>query len=196
MRDTEKVQQDELESERQQVLLAMMGNTERAPEPGTLRTKDVIHAGDDAFPMPVVAGALSSAGYTYIYDTRTGERSVTNNNMLPTQMRKRRLDGSLVFSLRAPVDAQGQVIQPARGSFRCLLHPDARTAEYDLWRLPICPKANLMSLQDVEDHMRHRHAREWRTIEKDRERREKIADRERQEEILLAIAGKTSKKAG
>ena len=77
---------------------AAIGSLQASPadEPGTLPRDQIIHRGDAELPVPMVASAMESAGYTYIWDTQSFERSITNNNMLPTQLRKRRTDGSLV----------------------------------------------------------------------------------------------------
>lgn len=156
-----------------------------APEPGSLRTQQVVHRGDEALPAPQVVSSLQSAGYCYIYDTRTGERSVTNRNMLLAQLEKKREDGSQVFTVDDPK------ITPTRGSHKCLLHPDdPRRAEYDAMGLVVCAKANLTSPYQVTMHMRHRHPAEWATIEEERLRREKAEERVFQQKMLETVVSK------
>jgi hypothetical protein len=164
----------------------MLRQAEAAPEPGTLKVKEILHRGDEELPAPMVAGALQSAGYVYIYDSRTGERSLTNRNMLPTQLQKKRDDGTPVFTVVKPQ------AQPARGTLKCLLHPDQpERAQYDALGLPVCLKSNLTSPYQVEQHMRHRHPTEWATIEEERKRKEKEEDREFQRSLLAAAGGKS-----
>lgn len=163
------------------------GEGEAAPEPGTLKRGDVTYRGggdaDDA-PQGEAQQAVSylqSAGYRYIYDTRTGERSMTNNNMLPTQLKKRRDDGSVVFTIHRPAMA------PKRGTHLCLLHTDRRREEaeklgmeagaFDEMGLTTCRKANLVNEFQVRRHMQTRHKVEWAAI--DDARKEQREDEER-----------------
>ncbi|MDO8706413.1 MAG: hypothetical protein Q7J84_15850, partial [Sulfuricaulis sp.] len=114
------------------LLIEEMMEAEKAPEPGTLHIKDILHRGDEDVPVPIVLGALESAGYAFLYDTKSGERSLTNRNMLQAQLKKTREDGSRVFTTRVPRDAKGKLIEPKRGAVKCLLHADGpNRAEYD-----------------------------------------------------------------
>lgn len=160
------------------LIAAMQGMGESAPEPGTFRVKDVIHAGDGDVPAPILAAALDSAGYVYIYDRKTGERSVTSRNMLPAQLRKLNVDGEKMFTLQAPAKP------PERGHFKCWLHGDNRRPEYDKWGLPVCRKGNLMNELEVRQHMKTRHKRSWEAIEEHRERIEREEDRALQRLVL------------
>ena len=153
-----------------------------APEPGAFMGDRIIHSGDTDLPVPMIADSLVSAGHVYVYDTKTGEESQINRNMLGFQMMKTHPDGTRAFTLKKPD------ITPARGSLLCMLHPDApNRKEYDRWGFKVCPKANLMTEADVEQHMKARHKREWATIEKERVRGEKEADRALQRETLKAM---------
>ena len=75
----------------------MMRDAEEAAEPGDIKPGSVINASAD---MTMSASELQSAGYVYVYDTRTADRSVINRNMLQQQLEKRREDGSFVLSCR------------------------------------------------------------------------------------------------
>jgi len=114
----------DLEQDRQnrEVLAAMMGESEKAPEPGTMKIKDIIHRGDDDLPTPMVTKVMTSAGYRWIYDTETGDRSLTNLNMLPMQLRKMREDGTPMYSIHKPT-----AVAVKRAAFKCLLHKDDPT---------------------------------------------------------------------
>ena len=157
----------------------MMRETEVAKEPGTSKLGGLIEGGDASLGM--TWASLRSAGYTYIYDTETHERSLTNNNMLPTQLKKKRADGSFVFTTRNPD------LLPTRGTLRCYLHPEnPNRGRYDELGLPTCKKSNLISPFQQRRHMEKRHKMEWQAIEMDRVEAEKQkAEEEKQGERRL-----------
>jgi hypothetical protein len=157
-----------------------------APEPGLNKAGDVVHKGDAAMPMAAVIQSIESAGYLYIWDTLTGERSITNRNMLPTQLQKRREDGSRVFSTQ-PVKSK-----VAPGKHRCRLHKD--DPEWPLFEamgFRSCKKATLVSPMEVRNHMEHRHKTAWKTIESMRIDREKQEDRQLQRTLIEAVTKQT-----
>lgn len=165
------------------MLEELIADAEAAAEPG-MRVNEVIDRGSADLPVPTVVSSLTSAGYSYIYDTRSGERSLTNNNMLPQQLGKRRPDGSRVFTTIRPA------IIPARGTMICLLHPKNPNREYySRLGFQTCPKENLTSEFQVIRHMQTRHRIEWQTIETDRTRKEKQEEREFQINLLRSAAG-------
>jgi len=151
------------------ILEEMIARASRAPEPGDIKVGDVVK-NDDA---PMIISSLSSAGWSYMWDNRTGERSLTNNNMLVSQLKKTRPDGSRVFTLQKPD------ITPKTGVIKCHLHSEnPMRAYYDEMGFPVCRKSNLISPYQQERHMQHRHPDEWRAIEKDRLEKEKAEGRE------------------
>ena len=157
---------------------------EKAPEPTGLAPNDIVHAGSVDVPMPMVVSSVTSAGYTYIYDTRTGDRSMTNRNMLPAQLKKTRADGSRVFSVVKPA------IEPVTGTILCLLHERAPDREqYAKLGFATCPKANLISQFHLERHMKKTHRLEWAAIEDARVKAEKAEDRAFQRDILSGRRG-------
>lgn len=172
------------------LIAELMETAAPAPEPSsTLSMRELLHRGDDEYPAPVVAKSLTSAGYVFLYDTRTGDRSLTNRNMLPSQLKKKREDGSRVFTTRPPKAADGKVLQPKVGSHRCFLHPsDPDRALYDSLGLPICLKANLRNDFQAKRHAENRHRGEWRTVEDVRQRTEKEQDRSFQRQMMEAVA--------
>lgn len=189
------------EIENSEILAAMQGMVDRAPEPGTLNVRDVVHQGDSEYPAPIVVNTVSSAGYVYIYDTLTGQRSQTNINMLPAQLKKKRADGTLAFSLRQPIGRDGKPLEPTQGTHKCMLHTaDPQRELYDQWGLGTCQKANLRSPTEVKTHMEHRHSKEWKTIEGARLEAERQEDRalqrelaQQQRELLNLSKGKANK---
>jgi hypothetical protein len=173
--------EDTQAKENKEMLEEMLRDAKRAGHPSD--EPRVVEEADNSTPM--VARKESSAGYVYIYDTRTGECSVTNRNMLPAQLEKRRADGSLVFTTKKPA------VAPKRGTIKCMLHPDnPNRAHYDALGLPTCRKSNLTSLHQLKQHMRHRHPVEWATIEDERKEAEKAKEREFQRSLLGKVVGK------
>lgn len=171
-------------------ILAQMMAASPAPEPGSAGRNDVIHRGDDDLPAPMRIGALSSAGYVEVWDTRTRERSVVNRNLLPTQLKKLRPDKTRVFTTVKPTEP------PARGALKCPLHPEGpHRTEYDVLGLPTCGKANLTSPYQVRRHMEKRHPTSWATLEEERVRVEREADRDLQRQII-ALAGRPQAERG
>ena len=134
---------------------------------------------------------VKSAGYVKMYDTKTGELSLCNRNVLRHHLEKKRSDGSFVFTTVKPKFA------PKRGKLKCMLHTDSPDREtYNLMGLPVCIKSNLTSPYQVIRHMQKRHKVEYATIkeeearlERERVRVERKQDREIQEAILKAASG-------
>ena len=157
---------------------ALIEEAEKAAEPGTLKLDQVVHRGDEDLPAPMRTMELESAGYTYIYDTVTNERSLTNNNMLPAQLQKMRANGSPYFTTRKPIDP------PTSGSMLCPLHERSQMrAYYNTLGFAVCPKENLVSRYQVNRHMQVRHRMEWATIEEERRIKEREEDRSFQREL-------------
>ena len=154
----------------------MMRDAEMADEPGDLKAGKVISATAD---MTMSTSELQSAGYVYVYDTRTANRSIVNRNMLQQQLEKRREDGSFTFSTRQP-----EGIAPVRGTLKCFLHEDdPNRKKYDQMALVRCKKSNFFTEMDRERHLKTRHPRAFATLENERTRDER--DAERLERIAL-----------
>lgn len=181
-----------LENESELIIEEMMRDSDAAQEPGTLHMRDILHRSDEELPATMIAGVLRSAGYVFIYDNRTGERSLTNNNMLPAQLKKVREDGTSIYTMRRPRDEQGHYINPSRGKYTCDLHSESPSrAEYDILGLPICNKGNLTSLQQVRRHMAKRHQDENTQITERLAEAERKIDRQLQRQILAQLSDNT-----
>ena len=126
---------------------------------------------------------LKSAGYVYIYDTITHERSLCNRNVLLHNLQKKRPDGSVVYTTVKPK------VGPKRGHHKCMLHPDERKELYDVWGLATCLKSNLTSPYQVKRHMTKRHKDEYASIKEEDERVEKEKERKLRE-VLIKSASK------
>ena len=154
----------------------MMRDAEMADEPGDLKAGKVISATTD---MTMSTSELQSAGYVYVYDTRTADRSVVNRNMLQQQLTKQRGDGSFAFSTRKP-----EGVEPIVGTLKCFLHEDDPNRDrYDKMGLIRCIKSDFLNEMDRENHLRRRHPRAYATLENERTREER--DAERLERIAL-----------
>mgnify|MGYP001613740184 CR=1 FL=1 len=142
-----------------------------APEPPGLVEREIVHPGDATLP-PIVVSSIQSAGHSYIYDTMTGDRSLTNNNMLATQLKKTRADGSRVFTTAKPD------IAVSVGTVKCLLHaasPDR--AAHDAFGWATCEADHFRSEFHLERHMAGKHKSEWAAIKDGRDKAEKAEDR-------------------
>ena len=174
------------EAENAQLVEEMLRRAEKAEEPGELARNPVINKGDGDFPTPMVVTELKSAGYVKLWNSKTGELSLTNRNMLRSQLSKRNEDGSFVFTTVEPG------IKSYRGKLKCALHPgDPNRSVYDEMGFPICLKSNLTSKYQVRRHMQKRHPSVWEAIEE--ERKEKEKDEEKKLRHSLLKSAKKSK---
>jgi len=156
-------------------------NAERAPESGTAKPKQVINDSDD-LPVSVVQAALDSAGYSYVYDTATRERSIVNNNMLRSVLKRKHPDGAYVFTTHKPA------LPPDRGTTICMLHSSHPMREkFDKMHLPVCRKSNMPSEPEMRKHMKAKHRKEWETIREVEELERQAASFDMQKAILLAL---------
>lgn len=162
----------------------LMQEVEEAEEPGNLREGQVLHRSNDDMPLGVQVASVASAGHVFIYNTKTGDRSKTNRNMLEDQLRKVfPEDGTRVFTTVKPP------FEPPRGAYHCLLHADSEEREhYDQMGLATCTKDDLASEYQVQRHMERRHRMEWATIGEERDRAEKDEERRFQRTLMAAIA--------
>ena len=160
-------------------IIEQVQSAKAAPEPGMKGLKDDIRSsGKD---IPIEAGIdtrpkikwLSSAGYVYVWDNQTGERSTINRNMLEAQLKKRRPDGSRIFTTIDPK------IPVVRGNYKCMLH--AKHEDRKKWEHIVfiyCKKDNLRNPYEVRRHMEKRHPQEWKAIQEEITRKEKEEERE------------------
>jgi len=161
----------------------MLVDAQEVLEPGSTKTGQMVDTGDVKAPVPMATAELTSAGWCYIYDTRTGDRSRCNRNMLTQHLKLKRPDGTAIFTTVDPH------IPVKVGAYKCLLHADnPNRKHYDGMGLPTCRKANLTSPFQVRRHMMKRHPQEWATIEQERTDAEKQHDREFQEKMLSRVA--------
>lgn len=153
--------------------------------PSELKENPVIHRGDETLEAPMTVKELTSAGYVYVWDSRTFERAPVLYYMLPSILRRRRPDGSFIWTTNDPKQL------PKRGTLKCLLHKDSPDrAEYDKMGLRTCKKSNITNEFEVKQHMLKKHPKEWQTIEDKRKERERQEDRAFQRTLYEAVGGK------
>tara|TARA_R100000306_G_C4378391_1_gene143033 strand:- start:2461 stop:3138 length:678 start_codon:yes stop_codon:yes gene_type:complete len=162
----------------------LLQEVEEAEEPGNLREGQVLHRSNDDMPLGVQVASVASAGHVFIYNTKTGDRSKTNRNMLEDQLKKVfPEDGSRVYTTVKPP------FEPPRGTYMCLLHADnAEREHYDAMGLARCTKDDLASEYQVQRHMQTRHRMEWATIAEERDRAERDEERQFQRTLMAAVA--------
>lgn len=162
------------------VIAEMIRNADVAPEPGT--RAEVIHSGDEEVPVEMTLAQLTSAGWCYIYERLTGERSIANKNMLGQLLKVKEDDGSFRFTTVKPINPPFPI---KRGTLKCILHKDdPNRMHYTELGMPECPKSNLTSPYQVRRHMLKKHPDQWRDIEQERTDRERKEDRDLQMAIL------------
>lgn len=150
--------------------------------PSELKANPVIHKGDETLDAPMTVKELSSAGYVYIWDSRTFERAPVLYYMLSSIMRRRREDGSFIWTTNDPKQL------PARGTHKCLLHKDSPNREsYKKMGLRTCKKSNIINEYEVKQHMLKKHPKEWMSIEDVRKERERVEALEIQKGMLAAM---------
>ncbi len=155
--------------------------------PSELKTNPVIHKGDDELDAPMTVKELSSAGYVYVWDSRTFERAPVLYYMLPSILRRRREDGSFIWTTNDPKQL------PKRGTMKCLLHKDSPDRKaYDEMGLRTCRKHNIINAFEVKQHMQKKHPKEWQAIEDGRKERERQEDRAFQRTLYEAVGAKKS----
>ena len=153
--------------------------------PSELKVNPVIHRGDEELDAPMTVKELTSAGYVYVWDSRTYERAPVLYYMLPSILRRRREDGSFIWTTNDPKKL------PKRGTMKCLLHKDTPDREkYDEMGLRTCRKSNIINAFEVKQHMMKKHPKEWQAIEDMRKERERQEDRAFQRTLYEAVGAK------
>ena len=172
-----------VDTEEKNVISEML---QRAPEPGDIMGAGrVISDGKAEDSFPTIASSLISPGHLLLYHTETGEASVVREDLLGHHLSKRLPGpgGGPAFTITPPKTP------PVRGSLMCLLHKDHPERQRNVrLGIPSCPKANLVTLFDVEQHMKARPKKEWATLEAERQRREREEDRTAQRGMMKGLA--------
>ncbi len=162
--------------ENEAVIAEMMRDAKVTDIPSEATKDPLLHKGDEEQPAPMTVRQISSAGYVYIFNTQTGDRVPVLYYMLPSRLRRRRPDGSFIFTTNDPK------IEPLKGLLKCYLHEDSPSrAEYTVLGFRTCRKSNITNEYQRRQHMKLKHKAEWATIEDSRKERERQEDRELQQ---------------
>jgi hypothetical protein len=163
----------------------MLRTSQKAELPSELAFNPVIHKGDESLVAPMTVKEISSAGYVWVWDTRTFDKVPVIYYMLPSRLRQRRIDGSFRFTTIDPKQL------PKRGTIKCMLHPESENRRhYNELGFRTCDKSNLTNAYQMNQHMIRKHPQEWKTIEGERLERERLEDRQLQRAILQGMSGK------
>lgn len=166
------------------LITEMLRDTQKAEVAGELEKNPVIHKGDSEMPAPMVVNTISSAGYVWAWDTRTGEKIPVIHYMLPATLRKRRDDGSYRFTTVDPK------ITPKGIKVKCMLHKDSPNRQhYDDIGFHVCNKENIINAYQLKQHMRRKHPQEWAAIEEERQQGEREEDRALQRLLIEKSTG-------
>ena len=144
--------------------------------------------------MPAGVGmryhSLEEAGWVYVYDQKTGDRSTINRNWLQMQLGKTRPDGSKIFGLHPPKDKSGKVIASFKGKYNCLLHKDDKDREYyDSQGFAVCLREGIPSVHAQRQHMAKKHKVEWDNIKESKKEAEKKEEKDFQRALYERLAG-------
>ncbi len=181
MEDSQKATQ-----ENEALIAEMLRDSKPTELPSSLTKEPVINKGDETLEAPMTVRAISSAGYVWVWDSRTFEKIPILYYMLPSKLRTRRKDGSFRFTTVDPKQ------KPKRGTVKCLLHKDSESrTRYDGLGFRVCPKDNITNEYQLKQHMNKKHPQEWKAIEDERKEEERQEDRALQRLILgKAVEGK------
>ena len=176
-----------IEQENEALIQEALREAKTTELPSSLTQDPVIHRGDTELEAPMTVKEITSAGYVWVWDSRTFEKIPILYYMLPSKLRTRRPDGSFRFTTIDPKQ------KPKRGEVKCLLHKDSENrARYNEKGFRVCSKDNITNEYQLKQHMLKKHPQEWAAIEDERKERERQEDRALQK-LLLKGAVKEDK---
>lgn len=136
--------------------------------------------------VPMMVGNTMSAGMVLLYDTRTGVSSIFHRNNLKNGLKRRREDGSLMYT------SEKLDIVDTTPKLPCWLHGDHPDRPlYAKMGLKTCTKV-LSSVQHVRVHMMKRHKSEWDAIEADSKNTIEIEERQLRRLTILKLTDNTT----
>lgn len=153
--------------------------------PGTyLQEGEILGRGTQDGDLPagtfLRVNSLQYKGYVEVWDTQTGDKSRQPWWLLWQTMRKRREDGSLVFTRTDPK------IPPDYGQdLFCPLNPAAPPDQRFTGRgFRHCRKKHIPHWDALQSHIQHSHKRAWAAMERARAEREREEDRALQRKVI------------
>ena len=151
--------------------------------PGYMRSGEIVNRPTDDAPAVMRVSDLRFKGYVQVWDTQTGILSLQPWWLMWQTMRKKRPDGSLVFTRTDPK------IAPNHGAdLFCPLNPVS--SEYPRLKgmgFKPCTKQHIPHEDALMRHVQKSHSRAWEAMERDREERIRQEDRKLQQDMLRAM---------
>lgn len=148
-----------------------------------LREGEVLGPVNDSNPAPSRLSSLRFKGYVEVWDTRTGVKSLQPWWLLWQTMKKKREDGSFVFTRTDPK------IPPNYGAdLVCPLNP--ASSEYETVKgmgFKVCTKQHIPHEDARMRHVKKSHSRAWEAMERIRTERIRQEDRKLQQDMLAAM---------
>ena len=169
-----------VDTEREGVIEEMLRDAEnqKVELPSDLTRNPVLNRDDKEAP-PTIVNKITSAGYVYVWDSRTYHKVPVLYYMLSQILRVKRDDGSYRWTRNDP----GKL--PKRGTYKCLLHKDSpNRGHYDDLGFRTCLKDNITNPYQVTQHMKSKHKAEWAAIEEEKRLAERAEDRELQRALI------------
>jgi hypothetical protein len=159
--------------------------------PDYMQPGEIVNRPSEDSPLAMRVSSLAFKGYVEVWDNRTGVKSLQPWWLLWQTMRKKRSDGSLIFTRTDPK------IAPQYGAdLKCPLHPES--PEYSNWismGFKTCnegfgnPKQHIPHAEARNRHVEHSHKRLWAAQKEERETRIRDEDRQLQRDMLEAMTG-------
>ena len=148
-----------------------------------MKEGDVLGPVNETNPAPMRVSSLRFKGYVEVWDTVTGVKSLQPWWLLWQTMKKKRPDGSLVFTRTDPK------IKPNYGAdLVCYMNP--ASSEYERVKgmgFKPCTKQHIPHHDGLMRHVKKSHARAWEALEREREERIREEDRQLQRDMLAEM---------
>lgn len=150
-----------------------------------MKVGEIVNKPTESAPAPMQISDLAFKGYVRVWDTITGVESLQPWWLMWQTMRKKREDGSQVFTRTNPH------IPPNYGAdLFCPLNPEApEYAQYKAKGFKACLKRHIPHEDALMQHVRKSHMRAFAMMERDREDRIRDEDRQMQRDMLAALTG-------
>ncbi len=158
--------------------------------PSHLKVGDQLVRPSGGDPSRVEVTDMRFKGYVQVWDTRTGVMSLQPWWLLWQTMRKRREDGSLVFTQEDP-----QIPQRHGADLYCHLNPlSDMYGKLESLGFATCVKMHIPHQDGLMSHIRHSHKRLWDFLQNEKEderdrkaQEEREKDRELQREFMKVL---------
>lgn len=151
--------------------------------PSYMKEGDMLGPVNETNPAPMRINSLRFKGYVEVWDTVTGVKSLQPWWLLWQTMKKKRADGSLVFTRTDPK------IPPNYGAdLVCYMNPASKEhARVKGMGFKDCTKQHIPHEDALMRHVKKSHSRAWEALERERTERIRQEDRKLQQDMLSAM---------